>query len=120
MRHNTASFFVPMNEKTSKIEKEIQSSPEKIDGRVWLREILRRSKPRYIYAIEDKQKLEQIRKAISEHEIAFLNPEERQIPESQQIEHIKLQKTLDITRACPEQAGKFIKQERKQNARNRT
>lgn len=114
MRHNTASFFVPMKPQSPEnLNPENITSPEiTIDGRVWLREILRNSKPKYIYALEDREKLQQIREAISNDEIAFLSPGEEKINEQAIIDNIREQKRRDLHHACPEQIKHFIKERR--------
>lgn len=98
---------------TENLRAENVTSPEvAIDGQVWLREILRNSKPKYVYAIEDGKRLQQVRKAISENEIAFLNPEEEKIDEQVIIHNIKKQKQRDLQNACPNQVKKFLKERR--------
>lgn len=113
MRHNTASFFVTMNEQISQTEKkESLKSPEIIDGRVWLRQIFRESKPRYLWKLEDDERLQYIRKAISETEVAFFKPESTKPQPAELVLDIKRQRKKDIYNACPSEASDFIKERR--------
>ena len=87
---------------------ELRHSPEKIDGRLWLRQIFKERKPRLLYKLEDCSKLETVREAISNMEIASFLSEVEVFTDEMMIVNIREQKAEDLMRACPNESKKYL------------
>ncbi len=77
-----------------------------------IRHYLKNNRPNFLKKITDKQKLEEIRKTISEIEVVFLNPQPADKIEDDKNKDYS--RYIDLERLLPKYAKKFINYRKEQ------